>query len=75
MVRIYREEQRAAIKEIREDLIEELESTYLKTFNKLNEIGLGEGMVIRLTQKILLSRDAAISPLRDDIEEIDRSKK
>ena len=75
MVRIYREEQRAAIKEIREDLIEELESTYLKTFNKLNEIGLGEGMVIRLTQTILLSRDAAISPLRDDIEEIDRSKK
>ena len=75
MVRIYREEQRAAIKGIREDLIEELESTYLKTFNKLNEIGLGEGMVIRLTQTILLSRDAAISPLRDDIEEIDRSKK
>ncbi len=68
MSRIYGDEQRAVVKQIREDLIKKLELNYLETFDRLNEYGLGEGMVVRLTQLLLLSRDGAISPLQKEIE-------
>ena len=68
MKRIYGDEQRASAKKIRMDLISKLESIYLTTFDQLNESGFGEGMVIKLTQIILLSRDGALNPLQEEIE-------
>lgn len=68
MKRIYGEEQRAAARLIRQELIIKLETIYLKTFEELNEAGLGEGMVIKLTQLFLLSRDGALNPLQKEIE-------
>ena len=68
MKRIYGDEQRASAKKIKMDLIRKLESIYLTTFDQLNDAGFGEGMVIKLTQTILLSRDGALDPLREKIE-------
>ena len=68
MTRVYGDEQRAIVKQIREELIKSLESSYLKTFEQLNEFGLGEGMIVKLTQLLLLSRDGAITPLQKEIE-------
>ncbi len=68
MTRVYGDEQRAIVKQIREELIKSLESNYLKTFEQLNEFGLGEGMIVKLTQLLLLSRDGAITPLQKEIE-------
>ena len=68
MTRVYGDEQRAIVKQIREELIKSLESHYLNTFEKLNEFGLGEGMIVKLTQLLLLSRDGAITPLQREIE-------
>jgi hypothetical protein len=49
-----REEQRAAMRQMREGLIAEQD--------------LGEGAVARLTQLLLRSREAAITPLQQEIE-------
>ena len=68
MSRLYGEEQREKAKKIREELIKSLDSIYLKTFEELNDSGLGEGMIIKLTQLLLLSKDAAIIPLRKEVE-------
>ena len=68
MTRKYGEEQRAEVKKIREELINELERVYLKAFNKLNKNELGAGFIAKVTQLILLSRDGAITPLTKEIE-------
>ena len=68
MKRVYGDEQRAAVREIREELIEQIESLYLKKFEQLNNVGLGDGMVGKVTQLLLISRDAAIAPLQEEVE-------
>jgi len=63
-----REEQRSTVRRQRESLIEELETVYRHAFERLSELELGEGSVARLTQLLLRSRDAAITPLQEEIE-------
>jgi len=63
-----REEQREAVRLVREGLIEELESLYRQAFDRLSDMDLGEGAIARLTQLLLRSREAAITPLQEEIE-------
>jgi len=63
-----RDEQRAAMRQTREDLIAELEELYRRAFDRISEQGLGEGAIARLTQLLLRSREAAITPLTEEIE-------
>ncbi|MEB3260083.1 MAG: hercynine metabolism small protein [Cyanobacteriota bacterium] len=63
-----RDDQRQVMRQVREGLIEELEGLYLRSFERLSELELGEGAIARLTQLLLRSREAALTPLRDEIE-------
>ena len=63
-----REEQRRAVRELREGLIAQLEELYGRAFESLADQNLGEGGIARLTQLLLLSREAAITPLQEEIE-------
>jgi len=63
-----REEQRRAVRSVREDLIAELEAVYRRAFDTISDQDLGEGAVARLTQLLLRSREAAITPLQEEIE-------
>ncbi|MFN6338526.1 MAG: hercynine metabolism small protein [Cyanobacteriota bacterium] len=63
-----REEQRQAMRLAREGLIGELETLYREAFERISELDLGEGAIARLTQLVLRSREAAITPLREEIE-------
>jgi hercynine metabolism small protein len=63
-----REEQRAAMRQMREGLIAELEELYRNAFDRIGDQDLGEGAVARLTQLLLRSREAAITPLQQEIE-------
>jgi len=63
-----REEQRQAIRAMREGLIAELEELYRQAFDRISEQDLGEGAIARLTQLLLRSREAAITPLQQEIE-------
>ncbi len=63
-----RDDQRQVMRQVREGLIEELEGLYLRTFERLSELELGEGAIARLTQLLLRSREAALTPLREEIE-------
>jgi len=63
-----REEQRAAMRQTREGLINELEELYRNAFDRISEQNLGEGAIARLTQLLLRSREAAITPLQQEIE-------
>lgn len=63
-----REEQRHLSRQIREELIAELEEVYRLAFDRICEQDLGEGAIARLTQLFLRSREAAITPLKDEIE-------
>ncbi len=63
-----REEQRAAMRQMRESLIHELEELYRNAFDRISEQNLGEGAIARLTQLLLRSREAAITPLQEEIE-------
>ena len=63
-----REEQRRAVRELRESLIAQLEELYGNAFEKLASQNLGEGAIARLTQLLLRSREAAITPLQEEIE-------
>ncbi|MFN9547042.1 MAG: hercynine metabolism small protein [Cyanobacteriota bacterium] len=63
-----REDQRQIVRQVREGLIEELERLYLDTFERLSDLELGEGAIARLTQLLLRSREAALTPLREEIE-------
>lgn len=63
-----RQEQRQAMRDVREGLIEELEALYRRAFDRIGEKDLGEGAIARLTQLLLRSREAAITPLQEEIE-------
>ncbi|KEF41178.1 MAG: hypothetical protein ER33_12825 [Cyanobium sp. CACIAM 14] len=63
-----REEQRQAMRGVREGLIVELEDLYRRAFDRIGGQDLGEGAIARLTQLLLRSRDAAITPLQEEIE-------
>lgn len=63
-----REEQREAMRLVREDLIGELEALYLRAFERFSDLELGEGAIARLTQLLLRSREAALTPLHEEIE-------
>jgi hercynine metabolism small protein len=63
-----REEQRAAMRQTREDLIRELEELYRNAFDRIGSHDLGDGAIARLTQLLLRSREAAITPLLEEIE-------
>jgi hercynine metabolism small protein len=63
-----REEQRHAMRQVREGLIAELEGVYREAFDRISEQDLGEGAIARLTQLLLRSREAAITPLTEEIE-------
>jgi hercynine metabolism small protein len=63
-----REEQRQAMRATREGLIAELEELYRQAFDRISEQDLGEGAIARLTQLLLRSREAAITPLQEEIE-------
>ena len=68
MPRLYREEQREAERKVYKELINQLEDIYLQTFEKITDIGFGDGTLTKITQLLLLSRDAAISPLHSEME-------
>ena len=63
-----RDDQRRAMRETREGLIEQLEQLYREAFDRIGEQDLGEGDIARLTQLLLRSREAAITPLQTEIE-------
>ncbi len=63
-----REEQRQAIRALREGLIAQLEELYMQAFDRVAGQDLGEGGIARLTQLLLRSREAAITPLQEEIE-------
>ena len=63
-----REEQRQAMRSLREELIGELEELYRRAFDRISEQDLGDGAIARLTQLLLRSREAAITPLQQEIE-------
>jgi hercynine metabolism small protein len=63
-----REEQRQAMRAVREGLIEQLEDLYREAFDRIGTQDLGEGAIARLTQLLLRSREAAITPLLQEIE-------
>jgi hercynine metabolism small protein len=63
-----RDEQRQAMRHVREQLIEELEALYRQAFDRISGQDLGEGAIARLTQLLLRSREAAITPLNEEIE-------
>ena len=63
-----REQQRAAMRQTREDLIAELEELYRRAFDRISDQDLGDGAIARLTQLLLRSREAAITPLTEEIE-------
>jgi hercynine metabolism small protein len=63
-----REEQRQAMRRTREDLIAQLQELYQTAFDRISQEDLGEGAIARLTQLLLRSREAAITPLEEEIE-------
>jgi hercynine metabolism small protein len=63
-----RDEQRRAVRAVREGLIEQLEGLYREAFDRIGTEDLGEGAIARLTQLLLRSREAAITPLQEEIE-------
>jgi len=63
-----REEQREAMRLVREGLIGELDTLYHQAFERISSLDLGEGAIARLTQLLLRSREAAITPLQEEIE-------
>jgi len=63
-----RDDQRRAMREVREGLIAELEELYRQAFDRIGDQDLGEGAIARLTQLLLRSRAAAITPRQEEIE-------
>ena len=63
-----REKKRVLMKLQRENLIQKLEEVYKNAFDELSSIDIEEGSIAKLSQAFLLSREAAISHLREEIE-------
>ncbi|MFL2496592.1 MAG: hercynine metabolism small protein [Parasynechococcus sp.] len=62
------EQRRETIRAQRQQLIDELEALYMAAFERIGQLEMGEGAVARLTQLMLRSREAAITPLQEEIE-------
>ena len=63
-----REQKRIALKLQREKLISSLDKVYKNAFNELSTLDIEEGSLAKLSQIFLLSREAAISSLQQEIE-------
>ena len=63
-----KEQKRIALKLQRERLIQELNKVYKNAFDELSSLDIEEGSLAKLSQKFLLSREAAISSLEKEIE-------
>ena len=63
-----REQKRIALKLQREKLISALDNVYKNAFNELSTLDIEEGSLAKLSQIFLLSREAAISSLQQEIE-------
>ncbi len=63
-----REEKQIKIKLQREKLIEDLEGVYKNAFNELSNLQIEEGSIVKLSKAYLLSREAAINELKEEIE-------
>ena len=63
-----REQKRIALKLQREKLIRVLDKVYKNAFNELSMLDIEEGSLAKLSQIFLLSREAAISSLQQEIE-------
>ena len=63
-----REQKRIALKLQREKLISSLDKVYKNAFNELSKLDIEEGSLAKLSQIFLLSREAAISSLQQEIE-------
>ncbi|KKZ14598.1 MAG: hypothetical protein TH68_04450 [Candidatus Synechococcus spongiarum 142] len=58
-------EQRAIVRRVQQELTVELEALYRRVFDRMSQEHLGEGVMARLTQVVLRSRDGALSPLQE----------
>lgn len=58
-------EQRAIVHRVQQELTAELEALYRGVFDRISREHLGEGVIARLTQVVLRSRDGALSPLQE----------
>ena len=67
-----KEKKRLILKKQREKLIALLEEVYKNAFNELTNIGIEEGSIAKLSQAFLLSREAALSQLKKEIENAQR---
>ncbi len=63
-----REEQRAAVRRMRESLIEELEGVYRRAFDAIGSDDMGEGAVARLAELLLRFPRRGHCPLQEEIE-------
>ncbi len=63
-----REEQLKSLKLEREQLIDELNAVYTNSFNRLSELDIADRSLAKLIQIILQSKEAAIKPLKKEIE-------
>ena len=69
MLTMSKKKQRELLLAEREALIDELDSLYKRTFDRISTLKISERSIAKLTQIILLSRDSAIAPLREEIEQ------
>ncbi len=63
-----RTQQRLTMKKQRKDLIKKLELVYQSAFDKLTFLDLNERDIAKITQLFMRSREAAITLLKDEIE-------
>ena len=63
-----RENQRRAVREIRESLIDKLDVAFKQAFDAIDPEVMGEGSVARLTQLLLVTRAQAMANLEKEIE-------
>ena len=63
-----RENQRRAVREIRESLIDKLDVAFKQAFDAIDPEVMGEGSVARLTQLLLVTRAQAMASLEKEIE-------
>ena len=63
-----RENQRCAVREIRESLMLKLDVAFKQAFDAIDPEVMGEGSVARLTQLLLVTRAQAMASLEKEIE-------
>ncbi len=63
-----REEKRLKLKSQREKLINALNAIYKNAFDELCNLDIEEGSIAKLSQAFLLSREAALKELQQEIE-------